>query len=165
MTASDIDRLEKTCTKCGVEKCLTEFSADKRRKGGIRSWCKECDRAYDRAGRDKLRRSERRTDHDPIYAKEYRESHRDERGEYDRRYRDRHPERPAAKNVVQGAVRRGFVVRGSCEATGDHDGPVQAHHDDYTRPLAIRWLCEKHHKELHHERWLADLARRSQEKP
>lgn len=25
----------------------------------------------------------------------------------------------------------------------------QAHHDDYSKPLEVRWLCPSHHK-LHH---------------
>ena len=26
---------------------------------------------------------------------------------------------------------------------------TQAHHEDYTKPLEVLWLCAKHHKELH----------------
>lgn len=25
----------------------------------------------------------------------------------------------------------------------------QAHHEDYARPLDVRWLCFKHHRETH----------------
>ncbi len=32
-----------------------------------------------------------------------------------------------------------------CGATGD----VEAHHDDYAKPLEVRWLCPSHHKLLH----------------
>jgi hypothetical protein len=35
--------LRKVCSKCGVEKDLSKFSKDKRRKDGYRYGCKECD--------------------------------------------------------------------------------------------------------------------------
>ena len=31
----------------------------------------------------------------------------------------------------------------NCEESGER------HHDDYNKPKEIRWLCKKHHKELH----------------
>jgi ferredoxin len=35
-----------------------------------------------------------------------------------------------------------------CEVCGDVLN-VQAHHDDYDKPLEVRWLCRKHHQALH----------------
>jgi hypothetical protein len=36
----------KSCTKCGIEKSLTEFSIDKSHKDGLCSVCKECRNTY-----------------------------------------------------------------------------------------------------------------------
>lgn len=36
----------KKCTKCGETKELSEFHNDLKQKDGLRSWCKECVRAY-----------------------------------------------------------------------------------------------------------------------
>ena len=36
--------MKKRCTKCGVEKDISEFWKEKTHKDGRRSWCKDCDR-------------------------------------------------------------------------------------------------------------------------
>lgn len=38
----------KICTKCGVEKPLSEFHKNKRRKDGLGIWCKSCNSEYGR---------------------------------------------------------------------------------------------------------------------
>jgi hypothetical protein len=52
----------------------------------------------------------------------------------------------AARNEVRKALLRGDLVRQPCERCGK---PGHAHHDDYQRPLDVRWLCRKHHLEEH----------------
>ncbi len=36
--------MNKTCTKCNIEKLTTDFYKDKRKTDGLRSWCIECQR-------------------------------------------------------------------------------------------------------------------------
>lgn len=45
------------------------------------------------------------------------------------------------------AIRKGRLPRQPCEVCGS--GQVDAHHDDYSKPFEVRWLCRTHHKELH----------------
>lgn len=45
-------------------------------------------------------------------------------------------------------IREGELVRQPCEVCGI-DKTIEAHHDDYYRPLEVRWLCRKHHIEHH----------------
>jgi ribosomal protein S27AE len=45
------------------------------------------------------------------------------------------------------AVRRGTLKRKPCEVCGDADSVK--HHDDYSKPLEVRWLCRKCHKAHH----------------
>ena len=33
-----------------------------------------------------------------------------------------------------------------CEVCGES---AQRHHDDYSKPLEVRWLCTRHHGEVH----------------
>ena len=60
-----------------------------------------------------------------------------------------------AHNVVEKAVLRGRLVPQPCEVCGANgvfaDGrrEVQAHHDDYEKPLEVRWLCQKCHYQYH----------------
>jgi len=63
----------------------------------------------------------------------------------------------AAHNLVNGAVERGALVRPSaCSECGvappprrDGGAQVEAHHDDYNRPLDVRWLCKRCHRAWH----------------
>lgn len=56
-------------------------------------------------------------------------------------------QRHKAHQVTKQAVKKGLLVRQSCEVCGAT--PAQAHHDDYRKPLAVRWLCQKCHAQHH----------------
>jgi ribosomal protein S27AE len=74
------------------------------------------------------------------------------RAEYNRRQRAK-PEsnmRQAARMKLSRAVRDGRLTTLSCEKCGAE--PTQAHHDDYSKPLVVRWLCARCHQQLHHPR-------------
>lgn len=58
-----------------------------------------------------------------------------------------HPDRIKARAAVNHAIRDGKLVREPCEVCGSE--PVEAHHDDYSKPLDVRWLCEQHHEDHH----------------
>jgi len=52
-----------------------------------------------------------------------------------------------ARYKLSNAVRDGRVKRLPCEFCGDEK--VHAHHDDYSKPLDVIWLCPKCHRRLH----------------
>lgn len=52
-----------------------------------------------------------------------------------------------AGHEVEWAIATGRLVRQPCEKCGATK--VDAHHDDYSKPLDVRWLCRKHHLEHH----------------
>lgn len=58
------------------------------------------------------------------------------------------PEKVKAQRRVAYAIERGLLQRQPCEVCGVTDG-VEAHHPDYSHPLAVRWLCRLHHRRLH----------------
>ena len=50
---------------------------------------------------------------------------------------------------VHKAIKRGALIPQPCEVCGDRT--VEAHHDDYEKPLDVRWLCKAHHEAHHSE--------------
>ena len=62
-------------------------------------------------------------------------------------YRTRHGRYGNASLKVSNAIIAGNLVKQPCEICGAE--PAQAHHDDYNKPLDVRWLCKKHHTEWH----------------
>lgn len=46
---------------------------------------------------------------------------------------------------------KGILKYAPCEICGT-DKDIQCHHDDYMKPLDVRWLCRKHHVEYHNSR-------------
>lgn len=46
-------------------------------------------------------------------------------------------------------LKRGKLVKQPCEVCGSPES--QMHHDDYSKPLEVRWLCRRHHLYLHED--------------
>lgn len=53
----------------------------------------------------------------------------------------------SAHSLVYKSLKSGQIVREPCEVCGS--AKVHAHHDDYSKPLSVRWLCPLHHKRHH----------------
>jgi len=51
---------------------------------------------------------------------------------------------------VYNAVKKGVLKRGVCKECGS-DKYVHAHHEDYSKPLDVIWLCALHHVKIHKE--------------
>lgn len=60
-----------------------------------------------------------------------------------KRYAQANPQRQRAHGYALEAFPEAQVCEiGDCTELGER------HHDDYSKPYEIRWLCRKHHKEL-----------------
>jgi hypothetical protein len=70
-------------------------------------------------------------------------------------YLEHKAKKQAVRRVVTNAIRTGRLIRQPCERCGrlrNEDGSaVDGHHDDYEKPLCVRWLCETHHVEWHRQ--------------
>ena len=144
----------KTCFKCGVEKPRTDFYRHSRMKDGRLNKCKECTksdvrnnrkakiehyRAYDR------KRGNRQP---PEYYKDYYHRNKEKIRRNFRAYIERNKDKYKARYTTTNAIRDGRLLREPCEVCGT-DKHVHAHHDDYSKPMDVRWLCRKHHAEVH----------------
>lgn len=76
---------------------------------------------------------------DPIKAEQERERRR--------RWAREHKDQVNAMMRINNYIKGGLVSKKPCEICGADNS--HAHHDDYTRPLSVRWLCPVHHKEWH----------------
>lgn len=133
----------KRCFRC--LKCLprSEFYRHPSMADGRLGKCKECARADVRKRyRDKreiCRRYEKAREQDP--------QRKLKKLEYQRVYRSRNKHKDKARRAVSRAIRSGTLIRQNCEIC---EAPkTEAHHEDYSKPLQVRWLCFRHHREAH----------------
>ncbi len=47
-----------------------------------------------------------------------------------------------AQHQTTYAIKTGVLIKQPCERCGNK---AQAHHEDYSKPLLVKWLCPKHH--------------------
>lgn len=60
------------------------------------------------------------------------------------------PEKFFAKKQMRLAIKTGKIKKGSCEVCGSSTG-VHGHHEDYSKPLMVKWLCHACHRTRHKE--------------
>lgn len=158
----------KNCKKCNGEKDSCDFYAND-------STCKECRKAavrknrsekadyyreYDRARfqndprvRDrhrKYQKTEAGKESVSASKKRYASNNRDAMHAKLIQYRAEYPKKYAAHSAVHCAKIKGILVAGECEVCGSNEN-THAHHDDYDKPLDVRWLCPQHHRDWHKE--------------
>ena len=134
----------KYCGSCETEKDISEFGKRAASKDGLAFKCKSCQRVYDKArSKDESRRLARE-----IYAQT--EEGKIAGNKAKAAYRDRNPAKSKAHAVVSRQIRAGNLFSEPCETCGETSNVV-AHHDDYAKPLNVRWLCPPCHFEWHKE--------------
>lgn len=145
----------KCCTQCGFLKPENHFRpARKRGRVELRAKCRSCEAEYYRSPEyrelansknRKYRAEGRRRSHDAV--------HQQNRIE-------KHPDKTKSAMVVRRALAAGGLSRpAACSrcgteppAMGDGRSGIQAHHEDYARPLDVIWLCHACHVAVHRAR-------------
>lgn len=137
-------RKMKTCKKCGEVKEIEQFAKNRPMPDGRINKCKTCiaseQRARYQANRERYATYELRRQSLP--------KRKADRLRYQQNRRKAHPDKARAWKMVYRAKRAGKLVPTPCLFCGDKK--VQAHHEDYSKPLEVLWLCFKCHRENRH---------------
>ena len=147
----------KQCFKCTRSLPLSEFYEHPMMADGHLGKCKDCTKR-DTAARvaEKMK--------DPRWVEQEMDRHREKQRLYratgrlkkptskenfarTKRYRIKYPEKHKAHIAIRHAVQSGILHRQPCVVCGALNS--QAHHDDYSKPLEVMWLCPAHHAARH----------------
>jgi len=146
----------KICSKCGEEKEYREFYKIVRGVGGVRGECKKC------CNKKSNKYHKENREIDLVRMKNYRESHKEERKEYCKnnaeklranhsKWRKSNPNKKQAQGFARTALFNGKIKKQEfCSKCGS-DYLVQMHHEDYTKPLDVVFLCKYCHMQRHQE--------------
>lgn len=63
-----------------------------------------------------------------------------------KKWRENNPEKTKAQRIVFMAVRNKSLKKQPCKICGQIK--AECHHEDYSKPLEVIWLCKKHHMEM-----------------
>lgn len=133
--------MEKQCFKCKTVKPFSDFYKHPRMADGHLNKCKECTK--NDVGTHRGKNLEKIREYD-------RERGARQTPEYRKYYISTYPRKYVAKNMVNNAVRDGKLDKPSnCETCSKQSKRLHGHHDDYAKPLEVRWLCAACHSQWH----------------
>lgn len=146
----------KNCQKCGTTHPLSEFYSHPKMADGHLSFCKSCVKA--RVAKHRIENMDHIQEYDRergflphrvASRREYADINKTKIADagYQRMWIARNSEKRKAHNAVNNAVRDGILTKLNCEVCGDPE--THGHHDDYSKPLVVRWMCQVHHMEYH----------------
>lgn len=154
----------KTCFKCDEEKPLDDFYKHPRMLDGHLNKCKECNKSdvrknrrlkleyYRKYDRNRPNEDERRKQRYMHYlsVKDTQEFKR-KNAQYQETYINDNPIKRAARVQWGNFIRNNeYLKQDKCSACGDNYS-LEAHHEDYTKPLSVIWLCKNCHGARHKE--------------
>jgi hypothetical protein len=141
------------CGRCAEFFPAGGFYKDNRTLLGLKSECKKCHSATNIASRD-LNNARRIN---AAYIARARAADPQKFRDRERKASQTRPkdEKVFARNELNKAVKRGDVIKPKmCAACGE-EKRLTGHHDDYAKPLDVRWLCYPCHGKEHRH----DIAR------
>ncbi len=134
----------KTCFKCNREKPLSEFYKHAETADGYLGKCKTCTKLDVRTHR-RINGSVREYDRRRYHENPIRRHHTLVNA---KKWQKNNPDGYRAHYLVSNAIRDGRLFKGLCEVCGTTEN-INAHHEDYSKPLGVIWLCATHHHRHH----------------
>lgn len=148
----------KVCRSCGVEKDIGSFYKHPKMLDGHLNICIDCTKVRVKKHRDanieKIREYDKSRANNPKRVQARLEYSKTERGKEAtkkarKNYAENYPMKRAAHVVAGNAIRDGRLIREtSCSECGSSES-IEGHHDDYSKPLDVRWLCRQCHVNWH----------------
>jgi len=148
---------QKQCFKCEEIKSIDEFYKHKQMGDGYLNKCKECTKKDVKNVRknrfDYYKNYDKQRNSLPHRVKARRDYAQTERGkEVTRKSHEKYykkcPEKHIARIILNNAVRDGKIMKPLTCKCGN-TGRIEAHHEDYNKPLDVVWLCVPCHRSLH----------------
>lgn len=153
----------KTCNTCGITKSKLDYYKHPKSADRLQGMCKECHKENTKINRIKNIEYYREYDawrfkNDPKVRERHKRYQETEGGRINsnnakKKFIKRNPEKRAAHIIVGNAVRSGVLIKPKdCPVCGEFkpSRQIHAHHDDYTKPLEVRWMCASCHSKEHH---------------
>jgi RNase P subunit RPR2 len=134
----------KQCRLCGEIKATTAFHRDRSKKDGRRNSCGVCESI--RHQRSNAAHAEAKRLRDRAYRRTHPEI------KHAQKVRELASPQGLARQACQDAVRLKKIVKPTVCEDCQHLFPkarLEGHHEDYAKPLAVRWLCHACHAKLH----------------
>lgn len=69
-----------------------------------------------------------------------------------KRYREKYPEKVCARHLINNSVASGKTERPNHCTVCFKECTPEGHHEDYTKPLEVVWLCSQCHNNVHNEK-------------
>lgn len=150
----------KTCNTCIESLNNDEFNKDKNTKDGLSYTCRRC---------TKIRKDvwlKNNPEKNSLYCRKYSANNPEKKRVSANKWRienkskqliynakhyknSKHIHKYKAYRLFQKALKQGRLIKLPCHICGNTK--AEAHHEDYSKPLDVLWLCKRHHEDRHIE--------------
>lgn len=136
----------KTCSSCKRDLPASSFHRQAAKPDRLHCYCRQCS-----AIKSHLRWKVT-FHHQSEQRKAWRAKNKAKVRAYAKEQALKEPHKAKARQACRGKIKSGEIQKLPCRECGSKNS--QAHHDDYSKPFDVIFLCPKHHSELHNNRRL-----------